>query len=637
MAKYKTSRRLAQGNDLNGILFEPRSDWTPPTTFPDLSHAKEICIDVETRDPNLTSKGPGSLRKDGYPVGFSIATDDGFSGYYPTRHLAGGNLEESSVLSWLRKELSRPEQHKVGANIPYDLEWLHSVGVHIKGRCHDIQGAESLIDEEKYNYGLEYLAKEYLGEGKDEEKLREAAREFHVDPKGELWKLHSRFVGPYGEADTVKTLRIHQLQKSRLADQGLGQVHALECDLIPIILQMRIRGVKVDLERAAELSKKWKAQEEEIEYRLLMEHGKIINPWSQDDLCAIYSKLGLGIARTEAGNPSFTSDVLAHSPHPFSKAILELRRINRLRSVYVDELIFGNQIAGRIHCQFHPLRKDDSGTRSGRFSSSDPNLQQVPARDSELAPLIRSLFIPEDGHDWAKLDYSQQEPRILVHYSYICGLQGAAEARDAYVRDPLMDYYKFTGEVAGLVRRDAKTVTLGRFYTMGKDKLANDLNRTLEEAAEILRKYDAHNPYVQKISEKCISQASKRGYIKTLYGRKCHFDFWIPSSKRYDKMIKPVKTREAAEKAFPNQSLERAFTYKALNRLIQGSAGDMTKLAMVHNYKEHRAVPHLQVHDELDYSVADRAEAERLKHGMENCVKLEVPIVAELDYGKHWK
>lgn len=632
------SKKLAQGNDLNGILFEPESSWVPPTEFPDLRGCKYIAIDSECRDPHLKERGPGSFRGDGYPVGFSVAASNGFRGYYPFAHLAGGNIDREKVVGWLQEQLRDTRAEKVGCSILYDLEWMHSLGIQVGGRIHDVQSAESLIDEERYEgYDLNSIATKYLGQGKDESLLRRAAAEFHVDPKGEMWKLHSRYVGPYAETDAVRTLETHRVQQEEVARQGLGKIYDLECALIPIILKVRIQGVRVDLEAAEKLSRKWKEREDGLMYDVLMKYNIHLNPWSQDDICAVCDRLKISYPRTPAGNPSFPQDFLDHSGNPFLLAVREIRKFNRMRETFVDELIFGNQVNGRIHAQFHPLRGDEYGVRGGRFSSSNPNLQQVPARDEELAPLIRGLFIPEDGHDWAKLDYSQQEPRLLVHYAYICKLRAAQEARDAWVSDPKMDYYKFTGEVARLPRRDAKTVTLGRFYGMGKGKLAHDLNRSEQEAEHILQQYDEHNPYVTELSKKCITQADVRGYIRTVHGRICHFDFWLPSDARWGDEVKPVKGREKAAELWPGKRLVRAFTRKALSRLIQGSAGDMTKLAMLKNYEEHGAVPHLQVHDELDYSSKCYEDAVKLKVGMETCLKLEVPIVAELDYGRHWK
>ena len=639
-------KNLGQGNDLNGILFGPEANWTPPRDFPNLASAKVVAFDLETRDPNLEAKGPGSIRRDGYLVGFSIATDCGYSGYFPIRHLDGGNLPSEPVIRFLKDVCGNPNTEKVGANFPYDLEWAHTVGIQFRGRLHDVQAAEALIDEDRVGgYSLDALAKAYLNDGKDETLLNQAIQAYGItkaeraNGKSWMWKLHSKFVGPYAAADALRTLQVFDKQKKILDTEKLWPVYDLECELMPIILKMRLKGVRVNLEKAAELAKQWKLKEDEISYAVLMEHGLHLNPWSAEDIAKVAGKLKVGMPRTAKGNVSCDQSFLDSNPHPFFKQVRELRKYSKMRRDFIEGMIFDNQINGRIHCQFHPLRKDADGTRSGRFSSSNPNLQQVPARDPEIGPLIRALFIADEGMNWAKLDYAQQEPRIVTHYAAIMSLRGAAAAREAYIKNPLLDCYKYLSEVAVLPRRDTKTVFLGRSYGMGKTKLAGDLGRTLEQAADILNKFDESAPYIKELADKAMAQVNRTGKIRAIDGRLFHFDEWIPKNKQFDRETLPIRTLEAAQNVWPDEKLVRAFTHKSLNRLVQGSAGGMTKKAIVKNYRDYGddAVPHLTVHDELDYSVNNEEQAAKLKHGMENCVDVCVPIVAELDYGAHWK
>lgn len=639
-------KNLGQGDGLNGVLFEPHSDWTPPRDFPNLSGAKYVAIDSETRDPNLLDRGPGSIRKDGYPVGFSIATDTGYSGYFPFAHFAGGNMDRGRVIEFMRDVCADTSTEKVGANLPYDLEWMHSVGITVRGRLHDVQAAEALIDEDRVGgYSLDSIALARLGEGKDESLLNKAIAAYGISEnelkngKSWMWKLHSKFIGPYATADALKTLRVFEAQKKVLDSEKLWQVYDLECELMPIILKMRLKGVRVDLERAEQLAKQWKLKEDQISYDVLIEHGHHLNPWAAADIAKIAGKLGVHMPRTPKGGISCDQGFLDANPHPFFKQVRELRKYSKMRRDFIEGMVFANQINGRIHCQFHPLRKDEDGTRSGRFSSSGPNLQQVPARDPEIGPLIRGLFIPEEGMHWAKLDYAQQEPRIVTHYAAVMQLRGAAEAREAYIKNPMLDCYKYLSEVARLPRRDTKTVFLGRSYGMGKQKLANDLNRSLNEAGQILQKFDESAPYIKELADIAMRQVEKTGKIRALDGRVFHFDEWIPKNKQFDHEVKAVRGRENAETIWPGEHLVRAFTHKSLNRLVQGSAGGMTKKAIVKNYRDYGddAIAHLTVHDELDYSVVDEQHAAKLKLGMETCVDVCVPIVAELDYGKSWK
>jgi DNA polymerase I-like protein with 3'-5' exonuclease and polymerase domains len=647
---------MGQGNDLNGILFEPPSTWSPPNSddlqrFANLAtNAKQIGFDTETRDPNLRSKGPGSFRRDGYCVGISLGAMDeqGIVGsiYLPIQHLAGGNLDRSGVaIPFAKSILASTNNDKIGCETLYDIEWLHSLGIEVKGRIHDIAHAEALLDEEsETGYSLDAISRKYLGIGKAQTLLAEACTAFNLTGKGEMWKLHSKYVGPYAEVDAINPLLIHAKQNPLLEAEDLTRVYDMECKLTPIVWEMRKKGVKVDLEKAEALSTTWNNKEAEIRYQIIQTYGTDIDPWSAKDIAVVCDRLKIPYARTDKGNPSFEQSVLDHATHPFLKSLRQLRRYDSLRSRFVEGLILSNHINGRVHCQFHQLKGDEDGVRGGRFSSTKPNLQQVPARDPDLAPLIRGLFIPDDGCKWAKLDYSQQEPRILVHYAYLCKFVGADVARQVWVKEPTTDFYKYIAEVAEVVRKDAKTIYLGRSYGMGKVKLAEDLNRTLEAAALILEKFDERNPYVAQLAEKCMKQVQRTGKIRTIGGRLCHFDFWVRKStwdnekkcwsRRYDV---PVKGYEKAQTHWPEAPLERAFTHKALNRLIQGSAGDMTKMAIIKNYEDLGAVAHLTVHDELDHSVPDMRYALRLKHNMETCVDMTVPIVAELEYLEAWK
>jgi DNA polymerase I-like protein with 3'-5' exonuclease and polymerase domains len=655
MAK-RSSKKLGQGDGINGILFEPESNWVAPTSADLERHhnifaqAKRIGFDCETRDPNLTTSGPGSFRRDGYPVGYSLAAELGsgeiFAAYYPVAHLAGGNGSNvGDYIGLIKGVLENPTTEKVGCTTIYDIEWLDFVGINVKGRIHDIAHAEALLDEEsETGYSLDAIAKRVLGVGKSEDLLRRAAVDFNCDGKKELWKLHAKYVGPYGEDDARRSLQSHVKQLSELEEHRLLGIYDIECELTPIVWQMRKLGVRVDEEKATLLSRGWQTKEDQISYRILSEYGIHLDPWSAQDIGKVCNRLNISYPTTEKGNPSFDQAFLDASNHPFLKSVRELRRYNSLRSRFIGGQILSNAINGRVHCQFNQLKGDENGVRGGRFSSSNPNLQQVPARDPELAHLIRALYIPEEGCDWAKLDYAQQEPRITVHYAYKCKLRGADAARQAYIDNPELDIYQYLADQAELKRKDAKTVYLGISYSEGKKKLAHDLNRSLEEADTIITNFDERSPYIRELSQKCMSQVEKLGYIRTVAGRLCHFDHWVPKptwddeQKRYIRDFGiPIRGREKAETHYPGKKLQRAHTHKALNRLIQGSAGDMTKLALIKNYREHKAIPHLTVHDELDYSAPNREYAAKLKYGMENCVSLTVPIIAELDYGRHWK
>tara|TARA_R100000234_G_scaffold46829_1_gene27998 strand:- start:18312 stop:20216 length:1905 start_codon:yes stop_codon:yes gene_type:complete len=628
-------KQKENGRNLQEPLFKPESRWTPPKDFPDLSSAKLIAFDCETCDPNLIKHGPGGVRNDGRLVGLSMATDDGFSGYYPIRHEGGGNLDCEQVLRWAKDQL-KGQTDKVGANILYDLEWLRSEGIHVGGNKYDIQVAEPLIDEErKEGYSLEVLSRRYLNKGKEEDLLRAAAEAYNINPKSELWKLPAHYVGPYGEMDSVRTLQVFQKQRPIIEEEGLSKVFQLETNLIPLILDMRWKGVKVDLDKAEKLNTKYKKEEIRLLNELKKFAGFPIEPWSNDKLAHVCKLKSIWFPRTEAGNPSFQSGFLENSKETFLRQVYEYRKVNKMRRDFIDAVILGMNVNGRIHAQFHPLRKDDTGTRTGRFSSSSPNLQQIPARDEHWGPLIRSLFIPDEGCDWLRLDYNQQEPRVLVHYAVMRRIRGADLAAEEYKKGDA-DFHTLVANMAGIDRKVAKTINLGIMYGMGIFKLSQMLNLEYNEAKVLLEQYHVNVPFIKGLMHEASKAVQYRGEIKTLLGRKRHFDYWVPSDSNLKFPHKEIPLRKKdAEEVWPGRPLQRAYTHKALNALIQGSSADLTKTAMLAVYNETGEIPSLQVHDELDFSTS-KDNMDKIADIMETCMELNVPLKVSRESGKSW-
>lgn len=617
-------------------MFLPKADWRPPKELPDLSAAKIISLDVETSDPHLLTSGPGGVRHDGKLVGISVATDTGFVGYFPIAHEGGDNLDSGSVLKWARATLGG-RQDKVGANLLYDLEWLRAAGVEVKGRLRDIQVAEPLLDEERDGgYSLSNLSKYYLNQDKDETLLRDAAKSFGVDPKGGLWKLPARYVGPYAEADAALPLEIWKHQEKLLREQGLWEIFELESRLLNVILDMRFKGVRIDIDRAEQLNDKCLTEEAQLLTSIRKECGTVVEPWSADELSKAFDNLGIWYPRTNRGNPSFTSDWLNSHEHPFAKSIGDWRKINKMRRDFIEGICLKQQHSGRIHAQFHSLRKDSDGTRTGRFSSSTPNLQQIPARDEYWGPLIRGLFLPDEGKQWACLDYSQQEPRVLMHYAFLRGLRGAEDAVNQYRNDADTDFHQVVADMAGISRKQAKTINLGMFYGMGIYKLSQELGMEQFEAKPIFEQYHSRVPFVRQLAHECTRAANQKGYIKTLLGRHRHFNLFEPADSRntWPNRETPLN-RDAAMEVWNGRPLRRSFTHKALNALIQGSSADMTKKAMLDLYDE-GVTAHITVHDELDFSVEDRVQADTYRDIMENCVDLELPLKVDVEIGPNW-
>tara|TARA_R100000458_G_C8209649_1_gene197562 strand:- start:121 stop:945 length:825 start_codon:yes stop_codon:yes gene_type:complete len=260
-----------------------------------------------------------------------------------------------------------------------------------------------------------------------------------------------------------------------------------------------------------------------------------------------------------------------------------------------------------------------------------PNLQQIPKSGDPMGDQLRAIFIPnEKNHKWGCFDYSQQEPRLVVHYASLQGLIGADNFVSEYKENKNADFHEIVSEMAGIPRDKAKTINLGKFYGMGKNKLKAELGIKDEEATRIMDKYDQRVPFVKQLTTQVSNRAQDAGRIRTLLGRVCHFHLWEPAQFG----IHTPLSHEAAL-AEHGPGIKRAFTYKALNRLIQGSAADMIKKAMVDLYKED-IVPLIQIHDELNISIEDEQQAKKVKQIMENAVELEVPNKVDYEFGNHW-
>jgi DNA polymerase I-like protein with 3'-5' exonuclease and polymerase domains len=629
-------------DNLCGSLFSPASDWTPPTSFPNLVGEKLLGLDIETKDPFLRERGPGFIRGDAKVVGFSLATS-AQSWYFPFDHLGGGNLPREACLQYIKDVVSVPDRYVCGANLQYELEGLGMSGAPVRSRVIDVQIAEALIDEEADSYSLDSLCKKYLGRSKDEQLLNDAASAYGVDPKSGLWKLHSKYVGPYAEFDATGPLQIFQKQLEILKSEGTESIFQLEMELLPLLWEMRKQGIPMDMEAADKLSVLLKEQEAALRLRLRHEYSTDCNEMSGPEIAAVCDRLKILFPRTALGAPSFTADYLDEADHPFLILINDLRECSGMRNKFVDGWIHKNQVKNRIHPQWRQCASDEGGTRTGRMAASNPNPQQVPAgkyrktgKENPIGRAIRACFISDTGL-FGKLDYSQQEPKVLVHFANLCKYTGAQVAAMAYKNDKNLDFYTFMQEAAGIDRRPAKDMYLGRCYGMGADKMARKLNRTKEEAKQILAVFDERVPFVKEIADACTRAANERGYIKTLLGRRRHFNLWEPS--KFGVMQfgvdRPLREKEAQEK-WGNQ-IKRSGTHKALNALIQGSSADMTKAALIKIWKEGKVVPYMQVHDEIDFAANDESHAKQCQLLAETCVEMTVPIRADLSLGKTWK
>ena len=648
-----------RGSVVNRVMPEiPPSDWVRPSFLPDLSGANCIALDVETWDPELTQHGPGWARGIGHIVGISVGTDDGFRAYYPMRHETSPeqNIDPEAVLAWARVQFARPHQAKIGANLTYDLGWLCHEGVEVKGELIDVQYAEALLNEEVSSNDLESLGQKYLGEGKESPQLYTWLADWFggkVSGKQRKWiyRAPPSLVGPYAISDVDLPLRVARVQYTQLVDQGLYDLFRLECRLIPLLIQMRMAGVSVDLPEAHKTFDRLGDICKQGRKNLKILAGSEVNINSGAQLKVAFTKLGIPIPtkkdnKTKEVKQTFEKGALEKIDHPFVQGILEIKKNEKIKDTFIKSYIIDSHVGGKVYAQFHPLRgggEGDKGTRSGRFSSSGPNLQNIPSRDPILGPLCRGVFIPDEGHEaWRKYDYSQIEYRFLAHYA---SGPGADDIRRIFNDNPDADYHEEVGQmihrVVGIMleRKAAKTVNFGLVYGMGKSTLGSNLNLDRKGTNDLFDAYHKGVPFVKTTMDSAMEDAQTTGLIKTILGRRSRFDKYEPADWNTKGIPLPY---EQAIRKYPK--VKRAMTHKALNRMLQGSAADLMKVAMLQCWDDGifdvTGVPRLTVHDELDFSdpggkAVNDAFTEML-HVMETCMKLKVPIKADFEIGPNW-
>ena len=571
--------------------------------------------------------GSGSVVGVGEVVGVSVATEN-FCAYYPFAHEGGGNLDRKMVLKWLKDVLNTPSD-KIFHNAMYDVCWLRSLGLKINGRIIDTMIAAALVNENRLRYDLNGICRDYINKGKDEAALYEAAKSWGVDPKAEMYKLPAMYVGTYAERDAQLTLELWQVLKKEILNQDIGAIFKMEMELFPCLVDMRFLGVRVNQEQAAIEKKTLIEQEKKMLGEVVTNTGIDVQIWAARSIAKVFDKLGLPYERTlKTEAPSFTKNFLANHPHNVVKCIAKAREINKAHTTFIDTILKHSQ-KGRIHAEINQLRSEGGGTVTGRFSMNNPNLQQVPARNKELGPRIRSLFIPEEKCTWGCFDYNQQEPRLVVHYAALQNLYGVDEVVEAYKNEDA-DFHKIVADLANIPRLQAKTINLGLFYGMGKNKLQAELGVSKLQAEDLFQTYHNKVPFVKLLMDSVTKRAQDSGKIRTLMGRLCRFHLWEPNQFGIHKAL---PHDQALLEHGPG--IKRAYTYKALNKLIQGSAADMTKKAMIDLHKE-GIIPHIQVHDELDISVKDDKEAKQIVQIMESSVALEVPNKVDYESGDNW-
>ena len=639
----------------------PETGWVAPRDFPNLSGAKIIGLDTETYDPQLTTNGPGWGRRahsgverpEGLPpylhtmgsmVGVSVATHDR-AWYFPLRHTIQPetNCNPENVFAWLRDTLAG-NQPKVGTNLIYDVGWLQEEGVQVNGPLLDIGYAEALLSETA-RLSLDAMSKKYLSTGKVTNLLYQWCSDWYggsdKDQRKNIWRSPPSLVGHYAEADALYPLRIFEQQKKLLEGQDLLHVFDMECRLIRLLIAMRLRGVRVDIDKAVQVDELLTARIDVAQETLNKIADAEVNVNAAATIAPIFDRIGIKYPMTEkTERPSFTGDFLENIEHPVVDHIKELRHCMKLRDTFVRSYILDSHVNGRLHGQFHPMRNEGYGARSGRLSSSNPNLQNIPVR-SDLGRAIRTLFVPEYGQTWMRYDYSQIEYRFLLHFA-VGG--GAEEARQLYYSDPSTDYHAIVQEMLRvqvdrvLERKPTKNINFGLIYGMGEPTLSRKLNLPHSEAKQLFRDYHKAVPYARATMDHVSNLAQQQGYIQTILGRRSRFELWEPT--KYNDESIPT-TFEKAVTAYGTQ-IKRSQLHKSLNRLLQGSAADMIKAAMLTCYEdglfEGEFLPLLTVHDELDFSAQDpRAPIwGQIREVMETVIPLTVPVIAAPEIGPDW-
>lgn len=647
-------------------LIVPDSNWKPPTELPDLRGRGKIdlALDTETKDDGLSAKmGPSWYRKGGFICGVSAAWEGG-SFYAPVRHPEGDCVDRDALIRWLTDHMNDPNIRLIFMNAGYDLGWIQAdFGIPPPAYVDDVGGMAVMIDENRLTYTLDSLCKWRGLPGKDETILREAAAAYGIDPKKDLWQLPARLVGAYATQDPVSTLALANNLRPVLEEDGVLRAYELEMNLIPMVLEMRRRGVRVNLDRAEESKDLLLHKRDEVLEQIGKQLGKRVNI---DDchraqvVAGWFEMQKLTYPRTAPtkghpnGQPSFQAKWMRKHQHWLPKAVARAEQLHDAAEKFLQGFIIDYAHKGRLHASINQWRGTEEGeeytkgTRSHRFSYADPPLQQMPGRDEELTDIVRGVFDPEEGESWGAADYSQQEYRLIVHYAAAFGLPGALAAVQRYVEDPTTDFHEYVVELTGLERRQAKDTNFAKAYGAQVPKFAEMINKSEEEAQEIYDKYDEELPFVGKLNEECERLAASRGYIKLLDGARSHFDFWecwkvtLPNGGR--EFLRST-TRERAEIWAANietmhgvrPRLRRSDTRKSMNRLIQGGAARQMKMAMLECWRED-IVPLLQMHDELSLSLNDERIGERVREIMRSIEadKLRVPMLVDIEYGVNW-
>ena len=646
---------------LQAPLFEPQLTWqaTPVAQLPAWTDAKRVCVDVECRDDHLHTLGPG-VRRGGYVCGIAFAIEDGPAHYLPIRH-EGGNLAADHVWAYLRNQACEFRGEVIFNSAPYDLDYLWENGVEFSAAAfhRDVQNAEPILDEFQKTYGLDAICARRGLPGKDETELRAHAKEWGVDPKSGLWRLHAGAVGRYAIGDVRAPLALLRAQEREIDEQGLRPTFDLESQVTCPLVRMTRRGLRVDLDEMdrVETWAKQRLQDyiDQIHHLSGVRIGSISNAVEVarafkarglDVEMRVRKGTGPGTDKAAKHEPSITKLWLQQQTDEVAKAVISGREFAKLLGTYVAG--FRKHLVGdRLHPSYKQLRgatdedeseDDEGGARFGRISAKHPNVQGQMKRSKEIQKRWRKVLVADEDKEWISGDFSSQEPRWTVHYSELCRLPGSHVAGEAFRLDPLLDPYKLIVDLVvkgglstgletdlGKLRDDMKEVYLGRGYGMGGGKMAKKLllptvwktnsrsGYTYEaagpEAQALIDLFDRGVPYVQALAKLCAKSAKAKGYIEGIDKRRLRFELMDDGSLKEE--------------------------HKAVSKLIQYAAAWQTKKALVQLDAEGFPLQ-LTVHDEFDYSETDDNRARHMGEIMCEVYRLRVPSRVDVKKGRSY-
>lgn len=624
----------------------PRTGWKPPTEFPNIRHAKWISFDTETWDPELIDAGPGWARGKGHIVGISMSVKGG-KWYFPMRHTVEKelNLDPVNVTKFASWALGGPSV-KIGANLTYDMGWCREEGIEVNGPVYDPQFAEACLNETS-KVNLDALGWKYLRRRKESDLLKAWCQDYYKsndkDWRKDIWRSPVSLVGPYAEEDAVLPYEVLMEQWPLLHKHDVFRVFDMECRLIRLFIEMRFKGIQVNVGFAEELYHKFDTRQRELQKEADDICGMHFNVNSGDDLAKVFDKFGIPYKKTAEGNPSFTSKFLKAQTHPIAQKVNYIRQLGKLQSTFIKSYLIDSHVNGKVYCSFNQMSGTDGGARTGRLACSDPNLQNIPVRTDE-GKMIRQAFIMDHGHEKLRdYDYSQIEYRMLAHFA--TG-PGSDDVRNRYIADPTLDYHKMIGamilEKAGveLERSYIKNINFGIVYGMQLKSLCEFLNVTREKGISLLDTFHSVVTFAKPTMDGIADDTGATGIVRTILGRTSHFDLWEPR-KRTDWTIDAMPY-DAARTEW-GTDIVRAYLYRALNYKLQGSAADVMKMSMLQCYEsgiyDVIGVPRLTVHDELLWSDPGGTPQEawdEMKRICETSIPVSVPLLFEAGEGLNW-